>query len=87
MRWAACSRIFDEEGEGDNNHPLTRFTCEKAQLLGSLPHAHTLRGLGLARNRQNTENDGMDVAIDNLGRKCNSQRNISGPPCCMERAR
>jgi len=61
MRWAAYSRIFDEEGEGDNNHALTRFPCKKGQLSWSLLHAHTSRGLGLARNRQNTDKDGTDV--------------------------
>ena len=60
MRFAAYSRSFDEEGEGDNNHASTRFACEKAQLSWSLPHAHTLRSLELARNRQNTEKGGID---------------------------
>jgi len=61
MRLAAYSRSFDEEGEGDNDRALTRFVCEKAQLLWSLPHAHTLCGLELTHNRQNTKKGGIDV--------------------------
>ena len=61
MRLAAYSRNFDEEGEGDNSYAFTWFTCEKVQLLWSLPHTHTLRSFELARNRQNTEKGGIYV--------------------------
>ena len=62
MRWVAFSLDLIEEGEEGNNHSLTMFAWENAQLSSALPCANAICGFELARNsRQNAGKDGMNM--------------------------